>query len=586
MPIVASMAAVCLLTYAAGLWWVMQASVAQQQDAAVARAEMLADQLSVSIEPLLASEQLSSVRRLITEAGYQQQLKDCRLLLADGRPLADADLDKPQLTVMPTTWPEQKAGGASTRVINGQVHVDRIVPVPGRGEATLTLVTALPPQNTMLRAILPGAGLILLVGMAGGFVLYRKMQGRLAVLTLIRGALRDAGEGVPDLSALAVNPSWGAEAAGWNRLLAGQQIQEQIGIEHALETLNTHSDGGTLEEACEGLGAGLLLADARGRVGYLNGGAAASLLMDREVAPGMPLVPMIGDEKLAELTEQVLSGDGPGRVRYEMNVGYDNEQSTLRITLRRLSESGGLVMTLEDITQQRVADESRHDFVSRATHELRTPLTNIRLYVETAQTDGEADKELRGECLNVISRESQRLERLVSEMLSVSEIEAGSLTIRHDDVRLDQLFKTLQQDYQANASQKNIDLRFDLPPKLPAIQGDRDKLAIVVQNLLGNAIKYTPEGGEVSVGVDLTSTELVVEVRDSGIGISEEDQQHVFEKFYRANDPRLGDITGSGLGLALAHEIVRLHGGDLAVESELNEGSTFRLTLPVAAEGV
>ncbi|MBX2852730.1 MAG: cell wall metabolism sensor histidine kinase WalK [Phycisphaeraceae bacterium] len=282
----------------------------------------------------------------------------------------------------------------------------------------------------------------------------------------------------------------------------------------------------------------------------------------------------------------MLAGKGPGRVRDEVQLGEGLEQSTLRMTMRRLTDSGGVMLTIEDVTQQRTAEASRHDFVSQATHELRTPLTNIRLYVETAQTDGEEDKELRGECLNVISRESQRLERLVSEMLSVSEIEAGSMTIRKDDVRLDQLFKSLEQDYKQNASKKNIDLRFDLPPKLPAIQGDRDKLAIVVQNLLGNAIKYTPEGGNVNVGVDLSATELNIEVRDSGIGISEEDQAHVFEKFYRANDPRLGDITGSGLGLALAYEIIRLHGGEMTVESELNEGSMFRVTLPISAEGV
>lgn len=254
--------------------------------------------------------------------------------------------------------------------------------------------------------------------------------------------------------------------------------------------------------------------------------------------------------------------------------------------MRRMMNSGGVMLTIEDVTQQRTAEASRHDFVSQATHELRTPLTNIRLYVETAQTDGEDDKELRGECLNVINRESQRLERLVTEMLSVSEIEAGSMTIRKDDVRLDQLFKSLQQDYSGSAAKKNIELRFDLPPKLPAVQGDRDKLTVVIQNLLGNAVKYTPENGEVNVSVDLSATELNIEVRDSGIGISEEDQQHVFEKFYRANDPRLGDITGSGLGLALAHEIVRLHGGEMSVESVLNEGSTFRVALPITAEGM
>lgn len=586
-PYLVAFAGVCLLMYVGGLWWLAQTSAKQQRANAVARAEMLADQLSSGIEPLLASGELSPVRRLITEAGYQQQLVSCRLLMPDGRPIADADLDRPQMTVMPVTWPSAPAESGDTRVINGEVHVERPVPVPAKGEAMLSIVMPLPPNNALIQPALPGVAMIGLGGLAGMLLIIRKMRKRLAVLTLIRSALQDAGTADElDLSSLAVNPTWGKEAEGWNRLIATKQLQQQTSVEQALELLNTQHDGGTLEDACEGLGSGLVLADARGRVVYLNSAAAAALLMDQDVAPGMPLSPMLADEALVGLVEQVQSGNGPGRVRHEMSLGSDGEESTIRVTLRRLTDSGGMVMLLEDVTQQRVADASRHDFVNRATHELRTPLTNIRLYVETAQTDGEEDKELRGECLNVINRESQRLERLVNEMLSVSEIEAGSLTIRRDDVRLDQLFKSLEQDYKQNASQKNIDLRFDLPPKLPAIQGDRDKLAIVAQNLLGNAIKYTPEGGEVSIGVDLSPTELVIEVRDSGIGISEEDQQHVFEKFYRANDPRLGDITGSGLGLALAHEIIRLHGGELSVESELNEGSTFRVVLPIAAEGV
>ncbi|MFK7790788.1 MAG: ATP-binding protein, partial [Phycisphaeraceae bacterium] len=585
-PYLAAFAVVCLMTYAAGLWWVAQGSATQQRDQAIVRMEMLADNLSSSVEPLLASGELSAVRRLISEAGYQQQLDTCRVLLADGETLVDANLDKPQLMVMPANWSSKQSDASDTLVLQDTVQVDRVVPIPGKGDVLLTLSSTLQPSTMLIKPMLPGAVLIGILGLACGALVLRKLQGRLAVLTLIRGALRDAGQGMPDLSALTVNPAWGSEAEGWNRLITLTQTREQEAIEQTLETLNARSGGGKLEEACEGIGQGLLLTDSNGKVIYHNGNAAASLGLERDDTLGKHLSPLLPNEDQAMLFEQMLSGNGPGRARVEIEVGDENEMSTLRITMRRMMDSGGVMVTIEDVTQQRTAEASRHDFVSQATHELRTPLTNIRMYVETAQTDGEEDQELRGECLNVISRESQRLERLVTEMLSVSEIEAGSMTIRKDDVRLDQLFKSLQQDYNANASKKNIELRFDLPPKLPAIQGDRDKLAIVVQNLLGNALKYTPEGGTVSVGVDLSATEMNIEVRDSGIGISEEDQARVFEKFYRANDPRLGDITGSGLGLALAYEIVRLHGGEMTVESVLNEGSTFRVALPINAEGV
>lgn len=585
-PFFAALGVVWALAFSAGVWWVALCSVRAQQAAAVERAEMLGDHLSSSVEPLLAAGELSAVRRLITEAGYQQKLEECRLILADGKPLVDADLDKPQLTVLPASWPGGDVTDGQTRIINGRIEIDRVVMIPGKGEATLLLATVLPPASLMLEPMLPGAVLAAAVGLVMGLLVLRKLRGRLEVLSLIHGALRDAGSGAVDLGVLAVNPKWGIEAAGWNRLIAGKQIEEQAAFEQLLERLNTDNESSTLEDACEGLWNGLLTCDARGRISYINGAAAASLGLNRDRAIDMPLVSQLGGSPLAPLAQQLLSGTGPGRIRHEFNVGEEQCVNTLRVTMRRLNESGGLVMTVEDITQQRVAEASRNDFVSRATHELRSPLTNIRLYIETAQDDGQNDPELRGECLNVISREAQRLERLVGEMLSVSEIEAGSMTIRNDDVRLDQLFKSLEKDYAANAQSRNLDLRFELPPKLPVIQGDRDKLAIVLQNLMGNAIKYTPEGGKVIVSVDLSATDLNIEVRDSGIGISEEDQKHVFEKFYRANDPRLGEITGSGLGLALAYEIVRLHGGELTVDSVLNEGSTFRVVLPIVTEGV
>lgn len=574
------------MTFAAGVWWITQTSDRYQRAKAVSDVESLGDHLSASIEPLLASGELSSVRRLLVEAGQEHGLSECRLLLSDGRPLVDQDLDKPQLTVMPVTWPESEASNAQTRVINDRIVVERPVPVISKGEATLSVVAQMPTTNAMIQAALPGVALIGMGGMAFGLLLMKKLRQRLAVLTLIREAMVRAGHDNADLSSLAIDPKWGDEAAGWNRLLANDQIKQTTATHHELEQLNAGGGGGILEDACEVLGDGLLLTDSRGRVVYLNGAASAALFLDSDSAIGMPLLPMLANDALTESIDRVLSGKGPGRDVVELSDSTEAPDNTLRVTVRRLNQSGGVVVTTEDITQQRMAQAAQHDFINRATHELRTPLTNIRMYVETAQTDGEDDTELRGECLNVISRESQRLERLVSEMLSVSEIEAGSLTIQRDDVRLDQLFKSLEQDYVASAAQKQIDLRFDLPPKLPAIQGDRDRLAIVLQNLLGNAIKYTPEGGEVSVSVDLSATELAIDVRDSGIGIAEQDQARVFEKFYRANDPRLGEITGSGLGLALAFEIVRLHGGELTVESELNQGSTFRVSLPVTAEGM
>jgi signal transduction histidine kinase len=143
--------------------------------------------------------------------------------------------------------------------------------------------------------------------------------------------------------------------------------------------------------------------------------------------------------------------------------------------------------------------------------------------------------------------------------------------------------ESLEQEYRPQARSKQLSLGFQLPPKLPTFQGDRNKLGLALHNLIGNALKYTPPGGSVRVQVDYDDRELVVAVSDTGIGIPEADLPRVFDKFHRADDPRLAEIKGTGLGLALAREVIRLHGGDIDVESTLDQGSTFTLRLPLRA---
>jgi signal transduction histidine kinase len=127
-------------------------------------------------------------------------------------------------------------------------------------------------------------------------------------------------------------------------------------------------------------------------------------------------------------------------------------------------------------------------------------------------------------------------------------------------------------------------LKFIHPPKLPKLQGDRDKINLALHNLLGNALKYTPAEGQVTVSIDVRNGQLVIDVIDTGIGIKPEEAEKIFDKFYRSEDPRVEKITGTGLGLTLAREVVRLHGGDVTLQSELNRGSTFTATFPIPAE--
>jgi signal transduction histidine kinase len=307
----------------------------------------------------------------------------------------------------------------------------------------------------------------------------------------------------------------------------------------------------------------------------------------REAMVGADVAEFVQNEEVVESIRATAAGRGCRRTTLEVERGDDGGSGVLRFTVRpvRRSDSAAAMIVIEDVTQQRVAEEARNSFVAQATHELRTPLTNIRLYLETALDAGESDPALRARCLTIINQEARRLERMVGDMLSIAEIEAGSLQLNKDDVRLDAVFEDLQADYEAQAKEGQIDLQFNLPPKLPVLQGDRDKIVLALHNLMGNALKYTPQGGRVTVTVETPPDRVVVEVADTGMGIGQEDQERIFEKFYRSKDRRVAEQKGSGLGLALAREVVRLHGGDITVQSELEQGSTFTLVLPIGTEG-
>src|SRR5690606_23598340 len=206
--------------------------------------------------------------------------------------------------------------------------------------------------------------------------------------------------------------------------------------------------------------------------------------------------------EVAEMIRQIASGESATRAAVEIDARGDGS-SVVRFTARRApgAEPPVTLVLIEDVTQQRIADRARSEFVAHVTHELRTPLTNIRLYVEEILEHDE-DARVRSKCLNVLNQEARRLERIVGDMLSVAEIEAGSVKLQWGEIRLETVFEELEGDYRQQAAEKQIELRFDLPPKFPIMWGDRDKFMVALHNLVGNAIKYTPAGGSVTVRAD------------------------------------------------------------------------------------
>jgi len=255
-----------------------------------------------------------------------------------------------------------------------------------------------------------------------------------------------------------------------------------------------------------------------------------------------------------------------------------------QVTLSYLSDGDGSmtgkVISVRNITSQKSVERAKHEFVAHVAHELRAPLTTIKSYNEMLM-DGEIDNvETQKEFYNTINEETDRLARLIENLLNISRIEMGSLTIDRGLVKTDSLVKDCVAAIEAPAQKKHITVEKKLPDKWPSLVGDKELLKVAMINILGNAVKYSPEGRTITYALSEEDHAVIFDIIDEGYGISEEDLNHIFDQFYRSSDPHISEQTGSGLGLAMTSDIIQLHGGRITVQSTPGEGTHFSIRLP------
>ncbi|MBS6366876.1 MAG: HAMP domain-containing protein [Clostridiales bacterium] len=243
----------------------------------------------------------------------------------------------------------------------------------------------------------------------------------------------------------------------------------------------------------------------------------------------------------------------------------------------------GALVVIHDVTEQRKIEQMRREFVANVSHELRTPLTNIRSYAETImESEGDMPLQLRSSFLGVIVSEADRMTRIVQDLLTLSKFDYGKMEM---NIARFPFAKAVQGVYEAvvlDAQNHGHQLTLTLPDQLPEVDGDRERIEQVIMNIVSNAIKYTPDGGQIDITAGMEDKQVFVRISDNGIGIPQKDLPRLFERFYRVDKARSRASGGTGLGLSIAKEILNQHHGEIAIDSVYGEGTTVTITLPIA----
>src|SRR5467141_2919258 len=316
------------------------------------------------------------------------------------------------------------------------------------------------------------------------------------------------------------------------------------------------------------------------RILYCNQAFEQILELPQVSSQGKKLVDGLRQADLVTAVRQVLPGGD--EVTGEVEVGTVRRRSfSVTAAPVRAAEASSAVLVLHDITELRRLERVRRDFVANVSHEFKTPLTAIQGFTETLLAGAIDDPQNRIRFLEIILEHSRRLARLTDDLLKLSKMDADRLELEIRRLSVSQFVESCIETTARPAAEKDLHISVNLPQSLPDIAADRRRLAEVLQNLLDNAMQYTPAGGQIMVSASADGAEVTFTVSDTGIGIPQADQPRIFERFYRVDVARSREVGGTGLGLSISKHLVEVHGGRIWVDSEVGQGSQFHFTVPI-----
>ncbi|MHC1741300.1 MAG: ATP-binding protein [Anaerolineaceae bacterium] len=321
---------------------------------------------------------------------------------------------------------------------------------------------------------------------------------------------------------------------------------------------------------------GVVIVDSKGKVQLLNPAAERMFGVKSQFATGKSLIEAFGLFQIVELYQNTLRSGKVETVTLDLISSHRSLQGIATVISE--FESTTILLLFQDITQQRQIDKMRQDFVSNVSHELRTPLASLKALTETLQDGAVDDPPTAKHFIDRMDIEVEKLTQMVVELLELSRIEYGQISLHLADCDVNDLLSETIDRLKLQAERTAITLVYELPENFPPVYIDRGQIEHVLVNLIHNALKFTPPGGKVTVSAKSEPDQTVFRVEDTGIGIDEETLPRIFERFYKSDESRTSH--GTGLGLSIAKHIIEMHHGKIWVDSVLGKGTIFNFSLP------
>jgi two-component system phosphate regulon sensor histidine kinase PhoR len=498
----------------------------------------------------------------------------------DGTVLGESDRDRTQMENHLNRPEVQRAlrdgQGSSIRFSNTVKYemmcAAKAVTDPDEGEVVGFVRVALPLQEIeadvgrLRQMVLSGALLAALLAVLLAVVIAERIARPVRQLTGVAERMADG-----DLSARLLTTTKD-EVGQLTRAFNDMAEQLRDEVSHLAE------EQGRLAAVLENMADGVLITDEAGRVRLINPAAAWLLGVQEAKALGFSFAQVVRHHELVELWERCREQDAE---QVEV-VEFSRHGLFLQVIVTPFQEAGarGYLVILQDLTRIRRLETVRRDFISNISHELRTPLAGLKALVETLRDGALKDPPAAERFLNRMDVEVDTMTQMVQELLELSRVESGQVPLRLVPTPVADLLLVPIDRLRPQAERAELEVTVILPPLLPEVLADAERVQQVVTNLVHNAIKFTPAGGTVTVSAEAQDEEVLIAVSDSGVGIRADDLPRIFERFYKVDRARSG--RGTGLGLAIAKHVVQGHGGRIWVESVEGQGSTFYFTLPAS----